>query len=292
MCHGHRKRRRFSDIIASMVTAVLGDDVPDVSWLCNQCLIITTAGPNFDCKLISIACVVEAGYRNLITHLFDSQWSSSCQGHCRVVGQDTLFLLRLTSYPDQVPKLLWKPGEAVLLICTLYFLYITDDVVCCRMKKKITVLMKRQYMLIALSLWMERYDLMFTFTHVCSYETSTFSTEPWFSYLLWMLRQVQCGDPLSLSIIITFKVGCSRSFCSLVWWNDMAWCGQPYMRSNQVNTFFLTGAITDNWFSQPSKPAFTSTLTDQHTRSTNIRRIGRVKLSSIRLANWVGLGTY
>ncbi|XP_020604775.1 tyrosine-protein phosphatase non-receptor type 13-like, partial [Orbicella faveolata] len=29
MCHGHRKRRRFGDIITSMVTAVLGDDVPD-----------------------------------------------------------------------------------------------------------------------------------------------------------------------------------------------------------------------------------------------------------------------
>ncbi|XP_078359591.1 tyrosine-protein phosphatase non-receptor type 13-like [Oculina patagonica] len=29
VCHGHRKRRRFNDIIASMVTAVLGDDVPD-----------------------------------------------------------------------------------------------------------------------------------------------------------------------------------------------------------------------------------------------------------------------
>ena len=158
MCHGHRKRRRFSDIIASMVTAVLGDDVPDVSWLIYQCLIITT-GPNFDCKLLSIACVVVAGHRDLITHLFDSQWSSSCQGHCRVVGQDTFFLLFLTSYRGQVSKLLWKPDEAVLLTCTLYFLYITDDVVCCRMKK-ITVLMKRQYMLIVLSLWMERYDLI------------------------------------------------------------------------------------------------------------------------------------
>ena len=42
MCHGHRKRRRFGDIIASMVSAVLGDDVPDVSLLFNQCLITTT----------------------------------------------------------------------------------------------------------------------------------------------------------------------------------------------------------------------------------------------------------
>ena len=190
MCHGHRKRRRFSDFIASMVTAVLGDDIPDVSWLIYQCLIITT-GPNFDCKLISIACVVVAGHRDLITHLFDSQWSSSCQGHCRVVGQDTFFVLFLTSYPGQVSKLLWKPDEAVLLTCTLYFLYITDDVVCCRMKKKITVLMKRQYMLIALSLWMERYDLIirlinFGLVNLCSYQTTTFSTESWFSYLLWM----------------------------------------------------------------------------------------------------------
>ena len=107
MCHGHRKRRRFSDIIASMVTAVLGDDVPDVSWLIYQCLIITT-GPNFDCKLISIACVVVAGHRDLITHLFDSQWSRSCQGHCRVVGQDTFFLLFISRSGTKIIIKTWR----------------------------------------------------------------------------------------------------------------------------------------------------------------------------------------
>ena len=58
VCHAHRKRHHFNDLVASMVAAVLGDEVPDVSILS---FVLPTTKQN--CEL---------GYIRLHTQALDS----------------------------------------------------------------------------------------------------------------------------------------------------------------------------------------------------------------------------